>query len=465
MSFHYATAGEGMAEFIAWSDQDTGYTGKLDDRETRWKSWSRADKPKDHCLFFDRVRHSGPAGNSLVTKINPPRITTAEADFAGNPISEADFKAGIGEPDPIYPEPTKAKVLAAKVFPPRVEIVEGLIHDGIVQTVDGDGGTGKSTVMMQCSTAIAAGLKIFDRATSQRPGWFITHEDDEQDLQPVMMAMADELGVKLADLPLEVSSLLDHDIAIADIADNGKVKLLAFYRYLDKMLAARRGSFVVLDCLADIAQMQEAGRLAPNAFFKTVMTGVCKRHGVTIMILAHPSKAAMISGAWYSGGTGYKTAVRHKLVMKLVDPKDIYGPRTLETLKKNWGKRSPPITLTWQRGIFIIDRDDATGAVKYRTVVRKILELIEAGSRVARNNQAECTTPKTLAADILDTEGAKLTTTKDVVTYMRRAEAEGVLKYIEAVDRVKAHYETGDNAASFGAIEDTDSADDADGTI
>lgn len=443
-SYHYATAGEGYPEFKDWALRDGDH-----DFKGRWDSYGKDPTHiTDEHVFLEAVSAAG--GGDLVAKV------IVAKDF---PDPVETFIAIDAEPDPIYPEPTKAKDLAAKVFPPRVEIVEGLILDGIVQTLDGDGGVGKSTAMLQASTAIAAGGPIFDRATSQRPVWFITHEDDEQDLQPVMLAMAKELGVNLADLPLEVSSLLDHDIAIADIDDNGKVKLLAFYRYLDKMLATRRGSLVVLDCLADIAQMQEAGRLAPNAFFKKVMTGLCKRHGVAIMILAHPSKAAMITGAWYSGGTGYKTAVRHKLVMKLVDPKDIYGARTLETLKKNWGKRSPPVTLSWQGGIFILDRDDATGVVKYRTVVRKILELIEGGGRVARSNQADCAKPKTLADDIRDAEGGKLVTAKEVQAFMRRAEADHVLKYFEATNHSGAHYETGDNAASFDI--DADTTDDA----
>ena len=41
MSYHYATAGQGLHEFIAWSDTDTEYTGRTDDREVRWNSWSR----------------------------------------------------------------------------------------------------------------------------------------------------------------------------------------------------------------------------------------------------------------------------------------------------------------------------------------------------------------------------------------------------------------------------------------
>jgi RecA-family ATPase len=414
----------------------------------------RCDDPHEE-RWLERIAHSADVSGE-----NQPGSKSAIADFANDPVEL--FVAIDAEPDPDYPAPTKAKDLAAKEFPKRVDVVAGLILPNIVQTIDGDGGVGKSTIMMQMSVAIAAGKPIFERETVQRPVWFITDEDEEQDVQSVMMAMATELGVNLADLPLEVSSLLEDDIAIADIDDNGKVKELAFFRYLDKMLAERRGSLVVIDCLADIALMKEAGRLAPNAFFKKVMGRLCKKHGVEIMILAHPSKASMADGSWASGSTAYRTAVRHKLVMKLVDPKNIYGPRTLETLKKNWGKPSKPITLTWQRGIFILDRDDATGAMKYRTVVRKILELIKDGKRVARNNQADCATPNTLATDIIDAEGAKLTTAKDVATYMRKAEAEGVLKYIEGFGKDKAHYERGDKADVFGATEDDFSGDPAD---
>jgi len=272
---------------------------------------------------------------------------------------------------------------------------------------------------------------------------------DEQDLQPIMLRMAEVLEVKLADLPLEVSSLLEHDISIADINNENKVKLLAFYRYLEKQLAKRRGCFVVIDCLADIAQMKESGRLAPNAFFKTVMTGLCKRFGVIIIVLAHLSKAAMLDGSWYSGGTGYKTSLRNKLVMKLVDKDDIYGPRTLETLKKNWGAPSAPITLTWQRGIFILDRDDPKTAEKSKIVIARILELIDSGQKVARNNQADGWTPKTLAGDIVDADGGKLVNAKDVSKIMLAAERRGILKYFEATKHGNAHYERGTAADDF----------------
>jgi hypothetical protein len=42
---------------------------------------------------------------------------------------------------------------------------------------------------------------------------------------------------------------------------------------------------------------------------------------------------------------------------------------------------------------------------------------------------------------------------------MRRAEADHVLKYFEATNHSGAHYETGDNAASFDI--DADTTDDA----
>jgi hypothetical protein len=392
-----------------------------------------------------------------------PGELTAEADFKDDPpplvpeLSPDDLGVKPDAPDAKFPDPISLKDLATKVFPPRVDVVEGLILPGIVQTIDGDGGVGKSTVMAQISVAVAAGKPIFGRDTDQRGVWFISHEDEERDLQSVMLAMAKELEVTPSDAPVEVSSLLDYDIAIADIDDTGKIKPLAFCRYLEAELATRRGSLVVIDCLADIARMAEAGRLAPNAFFKTVMTGLCRKYGVTIIITAHPSKASMVDGSWSSGSTAYRTALRNKLVMKLVERGDIYGPRTLETLKKNWGKPSPPLTLTWQQGVFILDREDVTGVQKYRIVIRKILELIETGVTVARTNQSDAAyTPKSLATDLHDSEGGRLVTGKDVSAFMRRAEADGVLKYVTGTRTTKAHYVRGDNAGDFNAEVDAE---------
>ena len=113
-----------------------------------------------------------------------------------------------------------------------------------------------------------------------------------------------------------------------------------FYEALEAKLKDTRGLFVVLDCRSDVVQMNEILREPPNAFYKAVLTPLCKKHGCTILVLCHPSKASMSDGSWYSGGTGNKSSLRNKLVMRLEDPNGPdTGPRVLEVLKRNQGAR------------------------------------------------------------------------------------------------------------------------------
>jgi hypothetical protein len=67
MSYHYATAGQGLAEFRAWCDTDETYRGDVSDFDNRWKSWNRADKVKDAHEFLEAVRDAG--GGDLVAKV------------------------------------------------------------------------------------------------------------------------------------------------------------------------------------------------------------------------------------------------------------------------------------------------------------------------------------------------------------------------------------------------------------
>lgn len=60
---------------------------------------------------------------------------------------------------------------------------------GRPQTCDGDGGIGKSVVSVGMVVARAAGVPIFGKKTIQGPCLFVTHEDDEDDIQSMAQAL------------------------------------------------------------------------------------------------------------------------------------------------------------------------------------------------------------------------------------------------------------------------------------
>ena len=355
-----------------------------------------------------------------------------------------------------YPAPTSSAELASAEYPPQVYTLEKLIMAGVPQTLDGDGGIGKSNASVGAGVGVAAGKPIFGRTTIQGPVLFITHEDPLRDLQAIARGYADYLGVNLAELPIEWWSLLEHDINLATVDDKGAWKPGPFYEAFEsKLIESEKGLFIVLDCRSDVVQMNEVLREPPNTFYKTILTPLCQRYGCTILVLCHPSKAAMNDGSYYSGGTGNKSALRNKLVMKLADEApdaDPLGPRVLDVLKRNRGTRDKTaVRLTFDpvREIYVADEDETVQGDKratYELVIRAVLELIgKEGVRVVRSAKGDGRSPKDVAAYINRAAYApdKPITRKVVAEMLALAEDNGALVYVDAYGKTKAGYKAG----------------------
>ncbi|MGP0084718.1 MAG: AAA family ATPase [Steroidobacteraceae bacterium] len=243
------------------------------------------------------------------------------------------------------------------------------------------------------AVAVSAGVLIFGQSTIQGPVLFVTHEDDYADCKDTAEAYARYLGVDFESLPLRIWSLQEHDITLAIVDDKGGWERGPFYTALESKLRETPGLFVVLDCRSDIVQMNEILREPPNTFYKTVLTPLCKKYGCTILVLCHPSKASMADGSFYSGGTGNKSALRNKLVMKLEDPTGPdTGPRVLEVLKRNKGARgSVRLTFDPSWNIFVPDDDAKVAEVErdlYNRVLDAVLELLRKGIGVVATHGA-----------------------------------------------------------------------------
>jgi hypothetical protein len=430
------------------------------------------------------------AARELLNKL-PPGTTAADRDKFIGPILRrhgikkngfssvkdvatleaftAEVKAQLTNPDAeTLPDPITVEQLLSGDFPRTPYSVDDLIMQGVVNMLYGDGGTGKTTVAIQIGVAVSAGVNIFGRKTIQAPVLLVLAEDSAGETKPRAAAAINDLDIKNPnDLALEVWNLPGHDISIARINEEGTIALLPFYYKLEEKLKAKPGLFVVLDSLVDIAQMGEAQRLGPNAFFKKVLTGLCVKYGATLLVLGHPSKAAMADGTYYSGSTAYRNAVRNMIVMKVEKGEPF---RSLERLKNNYAADDTAIKLTWCDGIFVPPTDEAIAATvrgKYQVVVKTILDLVGRGINVARSNRGEGETPKSVAK-FITTSPASTTrvTAREVEDFMRDAIRIGDLKYVEAYGRTKAHFEPGDiehaptEAANndFGAGGDTDDA-------
>jgi hypothetical protein len=391
-----------------------------------------------------------------LTKLDPKiakAIAQGEVNTRAWRATERD-EATAPDKGESYPPPTSSAELASTPYPALAYTVDKLVMDGRPQTLDGDGGIGKSNVAAGMAVARAAGKPIFGRATIQGPALFVTHEDDLSDLQGIAQGYADYIDADLAALPVEWWSLLENDITLAVVNDDGAWKPGPFYKTFEaKLRASPRGLFVVLDCRSDVVQMNEVLREPPNTFYKTVLTPLCKRYGCTILVLCHPSKASMSDGSYYSGGTGNKSALRNKLVMKLADESpdaDPLGPRVLDVLKRNRGTREKTgVRLTFDplREIYVADDDEAVQGDKramYELVVKAVLELIDKGIRVVRSARGDGYSPKDVAGYInRERKPVKPITRRQVEALLKLAQECGALVYVEGRSKTKAGYAAG----------------------
>jgi hypothetical protein len=464
-SFHYATGGHGLDDFREWSLSDPTYTGNTDNIADRWRSLEI--KAQTEYLFFERVRAVAP--NLHIKAI-------ATADFSDPPPTESDFAAlradaarrhnewikkhpekatdadeAIAADEP-FPEPLSMRQLLEGKWEKPKYIVEGLVLQGYPQTINADGGTGKTTVCTQFGVGVAAGVPVFGRATIQAPVLLVLGEDGEAVTQERVQASVDRsaelAGVDPKKLPLTTWVLQGCDMALAKITDQGVIELLPFYEKLDAMMAKMPGCFVVLDSLIDVVQMEMKDPAPANAFFKKLLTGLCKKHKATILVLAHPSKASMADGSWSHGTLAMKNAVRNSLAMRKVEGQEY---RVLWRLKGNYGGEDE-IKLYFEYPIFTLTPPSASTNPAVRrdaAILEYIVQMIREGkASVTRNNRGGGTTPR-MIAEALNSGGMqeRTVTWQQVQTVMVRSENNGVLRYVKGYGKTEAHYEwLGDDA-------------------
>jgi hypothetical protein len=424
----------------------------------RWDSFNAdAKNGVTRASWFQLLKELG--FGELVGEAGRAEADEAFRDAAANdndPSGNRDDKESPTEPAK-FPDPLSAADLLSGNWPKTQYIVDGLVMQGVPNTFNADGGTGKTIVSTQFGVAVAAGLPIFGRSTIQSPVLLMLSEDAEYITQKRIKAAAERLGVAdPAALPLHTWCLLGYDVSLAKISDQGVIAKLAFYRALDERLTAiGPGCFVVLDSLVDVVQMDMNMPAPANAFFKRLLLSLCQKHRATILVLVHPSKASMADGSWSPGTLAMKNAVRNSIAMRKEKGK-MY--RTLWSLKHNYGG-DDETRLYFDDPLFTNTKptDSTNPQVQLEAAVLDyVIETIRANKvNVTRTNQGGGCTPRQIAADIGASLGREIEW-QVVQRVMYAAERNGVLVYVRGYSNTPAHYELPDPSAAQPAPGDFD---------
>jgi RecA-family ATPase len=216
--------------------------------------------------------------------------------------SAADFFArtawifdGVGnetsakEVEVIAALPVISAATFAGVAPPeRKWIVQDMIPDRAVTIVAGDGGGGKTTLLLQLGIAIAGIRPWLGHNPDHGPVLIVTAEDDEEEIHRRLAAIAKSLGVELSDLAkLHIVPLAGEDAVMG--TPEGTPALIAptaVFRGLVALVERIKPRVVILDALADVYAGEENARVQARQFVG-LLRSLAIKNDLAVVLVAH----------------------------------------------------------------------------------------------------------------------------------------------------------------------------------
>jgi AAA domain len=147
---------------------------------------------------------------------------------------------------------------------PKVErkwLVPGLIPDVNVTAVSGDGGVGKSLVLLQLAAAVVLGLDWLGMPVKRGPVVFISAEDDDGELHNRLCDIAEAEGFDVGDLnDLYIVQRTGEDAVLGLPDKNGVIKTTPLWSLVETLVEQVKAALVILDTRADIYGGEENDR-------------------------------------------------------------------------------------------------------------------------------------------------------------------------------------------------------------
>jgi RecA-family ATPase len=357
--------------------------------------------------------------------------------------------SGSGAADLDDDRPLTGPELAA--FPGAVPdfLWAGFILENAVNLIAGDGGTGKTILLLHQAVAVSQGIELFGRPTKRMPVLLVLAEDDKAITRARLIAIANSMGVQADDLgKLHVWCRPGRDSVLAIINDDGTWRPGPFLGSLRKELARIGPCMLALDTVADIAALDETKRLPVNSLCKTILGGLCREIGITIVLNAHPSKAAMKDGSGYAGSTAWNNAVRSRLIFEGLPELEDSPVRTLKVAKSNYAAKAA-LDLVLQGCILKVPsgRDVPEQHAAEREAVLAVLDdLRRKDIRVLKSN-GDGHKPSDLVKVMKEMRGLKVTVVR-VKDTLNQLERDGLIRYQESVPGKKGRRATYEVCAS-----------------
>lgn len=252
--------------------------------------------------------------------------------------------------------------LANKPAMPKRFAVERLVPDSEVTLFTGPGSAGKSLLAQQMATCAAQGKPCLGLQTERRIAFYVTCEDNSDELHFRQERICKGLGVNMADLHgvLRLTSLRGKtDNALGVFNHNGIYMPVDNHYRLMNTIAETCGysgsGIVFLDNISHLFTGNENDRGQVTQFLNS-LNMIADAFNVPIVLLGHTPKAKFVGGETHatSGSTAWVNAVRSQFGIKHDLETDA---RTLTLDKANYAAKGGEFRFFWQDWTFVREED------------------------------------------------------------------------------------------------------------
>lgn len=219
------------------------------------------------------------------------------------------------------------------------------IPSGDLTIMAGNGGSGKTEIMVQLLVYVAAGLGDWLGCTIENGvALFLSCEEPEHNIRDRAERICKHRCLAPYDLPNLHMVFPDLEATwLAHATKDGRLARAPLLDWLDAWIVKHKPRLVVIDSIAAVFDGDAIARRQVRAFL-AMLRKIAREHDTAIVLLDHPSVRGMADGSGTANSVDWRNSVRSML--HLSDPdKDDQDVRTLSVTKSNYGRTGEKVTL------------------------------------------------------------------------------------------------------------------------
>jgi RecA-family ATPase len=255
-----------------------------------------------------------------------------------------------------------APALARQPVPQRTWIVEDTIPGENFTLIGGNGGIGKTTLVLMLAVDMQTDGEWLGMKVTQGAVLFVTSEDGLDDVNLSLRAILKEEGKSLADCPnLYILSLADRDACLASASS--KLAVLEgtpLWRAIVRLIERKNPRLLVLDARADLFGGEEGVRRHVRGFIVLLKRLAISRR-MAVVLIEHPSLTGMNTGTGLSGSTDWHNGPRARLYFEKPDNADD-DARILTVKKVQYAREGTVFRLRRKPGYFVYEGKEGGSA-------------------------------------------------------------------------------------------------------